>query len=215
MFGEALLRLVVAATFTALIGIDRELRAKPAGLRTNVLVGAAAATFAFVGAELFPGADPSRVAAQIVTGIGFLGGGAIFAAGARPVGLTTAAALWGAAAVGTAAGIGAFAVAGALVIVTMVALIPMDWVVARLLEEWGVRDLRVQVLVADVGGVRAVRELLDRHGFRAHPVELREVGGHVVVELLVHARPSRLRALVAELEARGDLTFIADETPRT
>lgn len=106
------LRLAVAALLSGLIGFERETRQKAAGLRTHMLVGLGAALFTLVGANAFEG-DTSRVSAQIVTGVGFLGAGAIFRQGATVRGLTTAAGLWAVAAIGMTTGAGL--VSGAIV----------------------------------------------------------------------------------------------------
>jgi putative Mg2+ transporter-C (MgtC) family protein len=108
---EALVRLAVAAVLSGLIGFEREVAQKAAGVRTHMLVGLGAALFSLLSVEAFPGSDPARVAAQVVTGIGFLGAGAIFRHGFTVRGLTTAAGLWSVAAVGMAAGIGEWQVA--------------------------------------------------------------------------------------------------------
>jgi putative Mg2+ transporter-C (MgtC) family protein len=98
-----LLQIVIAAGLGAAIGLERELGAQPAGLRTHMLVSLGAALFTLAGANL-PGSDPTRIAAQVVTGIGFLGGGAILREGATVRGLTTAASLWVTAAIGLSVG---------------------------------------------------------------------------------------------------------------
>ena len=112
---ELALRILVAAGLGGLIGFEREFADQPAGFRTHILVSLGAALFTIVGAygvEPFLGVeqtvrfDPTRVAAQVVTGIGFLGAGAILQQGVNVRGLTTAAALWVTAAVGTAVGLG-------------------------------------------------------------------------------------------------------------
>jgi len=108
---DAAVRLAIAAALSGLIGIEREVAQKAAGLRTHMLVGLGAALFSLLGVEAFAGADPARVAAQVVAGIGFLGAGAIFRHGFTVRGLTTAAGLWAAAAVGMASGIGEWEVA--------------------------------------------------------------------------------------------------------
>jgi putative Mg2+ transporter-C (MgtC) family protein len=117
-FSTIVLYLGVALVLASLIGLEREYRQKSAGLRTNALVGLGAALFVVVSKYGFfdmlqPGVslDPSRVAAQIVTGIGFIGGGIIFVKRSDVRGLTTAAGVWLTAAVGTAAGAGLLAVA--------------------------------------------------------------------------------------------------------
>ena len=117
---DAVVRLLVAAALSGVIGFEREVAQKAAGVRTHMLVGLGAGLFTLVGVTGFAGSDPARVAAQVVAGVGFLGAGAIFRSGLTVRGLTTAAGLWTAAAVGMAAGLGEFAVA---LVATGVALV--------------------------------------------------------------------------------------------
>lgn len=110
---EVIQRLLLAAGLGALVGLEREWSQKSAGLRTNTLISLGAGLFTIMSVELAggPGADPTRVASQIVTGVGFLGGGAILRTGMSVKGLTTAATIWVNAAVGIAAGAGEFRIA--------------------------------------------------------------------------------------------------------
>ncbi len=114
---EIAIRVLLAGVFGAVIGLDRELTDQPAGLRTHILVSLGSALFTMVGALAaasdITGIDPTRIAAQVVTGIGFLGAGAILRQGLSVRGLTTAAGLWVTAAVGVAVGLG-FWIAGAI-----------------------------------------------------------------------------------------------------
>src|SRR5437764_11707712 len=107
---HVLLRLVIAAGLGGAIGFERELRERQAGLRTHLVVCVGSALFTLVSAYGFSDwgvrVDPTRIAAQIVTGIGFLGAGAIIRQGLSVRGLTTAATLWLVAAIGMAAGAG-------------------------------------------------------------------------------------------------------------
>ena len=127
---EIVVRLAVAAAAGMAIGIEREMREQAAGLRTHILVALGACLFTIVsvyGFESVGGAktspvDPSRVAAQIVTGIGFLGAGAIIRHGVNIRGLTTAATLWITAAVGMAVGVGMYLATGVAVVLTIVSL---------------------------------------------------------------------------------------------
>ncbi len=101
--------MLVAGVLGGLIGLQRELAGKPAGLRTHFLVSLGCALFTVASLEGFPGADPARVAAGIVTGVGFLGAGAIIRGGEGiVVGLTTAASVWAVAAIGLAIGAGLY-----------------------------------------------------------------------------------------------------------
>ena len=121
---DVALRLLLAAGLGAAIGIERELRRKPAGLRTNILIALGAALFTIISLSLAPGGGSSdRIAAQIVTGIGFLGGGAILRHRDSVHGLTTAATIWVNAAVGMAAGTGQFRVAIAATVLTLGVLV--------------------------------------------------------------------------------------------
>ena len=104
--GEILLRLAVVVVLCGAIGLEREAREQTAGLRTHVIVGLGSALFTLVSAYGFTASthvDPTRIAAQIVSGIGFLGGGMILRYGMSVRGVTTAAALWISAAIGMAA----------------------------------------------------------------------------------------------------------------
>jgi putative Mg2+ transporter-C (MgtC) family protein len=106
---EALFRLLVAGAVAALVGIEREREGKPAGARTYGLVAMGSATFTVVGMYAFGEGDPAaRIAAQIVTGIGFIGAGTILHMRRRVVGLTTAAGMWVAAGIGMAIGSGLY-----------------------------------------------------------------------------------------------------------
>lgn len=118
---ESVLRLVLAAALGALVGFQREHENKPAGLRTHMVVCVGACLFCLVSIYGFGEmSDPSRIAAQVVTGIGFIGAGTIIFLSRQHivVGLTTAATVWSVAAVGLAVGAGLYvlALAGALVI---------------------------------------------------------------------------------------------------
>lgn len=104
---QMFLRLLIAVVLGALVGYERERAGKPAGVRTHGMVSLGAALFAVVSIHGFGGtSDPARVAAQIVTGIGFLGAGAILHQRSNVHGLTTAASLWVTAAIGLAVGVG-------------------------------------------------------------------------------------------------------------
>jgi len=132
---EVLLRLALAAVLGAAIGLERELREREAGLRTHLLVSLGSALFTIVSAYGFHSflasgasvvrADPTRIAAQIVTGIGFLGAGAIIRQGLSVRGLTTAATLWVVAAIGLASGAGYYSAAVATTVLVIVSLWPL------------------------------------------------------------------------------------------
>jgi len=128
---EMVLRLLLATALGAIIGYQRERAGKPAGLRTHILICVGAALFTIASLYGFGGAfggvvDPSRVAAGIVAGIGFIGAGAIIRRGEGVIeGLTTAATIWVVAAIGLAAGAGLYLVSAVTTaLVTIVLLLP-------------------------------------------------------------------------------------------
>ena len=134
-------RLLLATLLGSLVGLEREVHDHPAGMRTHLLVSLGAATFTVVSIYGFlslagePGIgpiDPTRVAAQVVSGIGFLGAGAIIKYGTSIRGLTTAGSLWATAAVGMAAGTGQAGVAVAGTAIVLFSLWPLNWIVDRL-----------------------------------------------------------------------------------
>jgi len=123
--GELIRRLLTATLLGALLGLEREIQQKSAGLRTNILIAVGSALFTLTSQQIGEpfGGDPGRIAAQIVTGIGFLGAGAIIHRGSGVEGLTTAAAIWVNAAVGVAAGSGEYHLAFIGTGITLTALL--------------------------------------------------------------------------------------------
>jgi putative Mg2+ transporter-C (MgtC) family protein len=121
---EMVLRLLLAATLGAIIGFQRERAGKAAGLRTHILICVGAALFTIASLYGFGfGVDPSRVAAGIVTGIGFLGAGAILhRQGGIVEGLTTAATIWAVAGIGLAVGAGLYLVSAVTMVITLAVL---------------------------------------------------------------------------------------------
>ncbi|MCS7088656.1 MAG: MgtC/SapB family protein [Thermoflexales bacterium] len=124
------LRVLAGAVLCALIGVERERHGHAAGLRTHMLVGLGAALFTALSFYAFPGSDTARVAAQVVSGIGFLGAGAILQRRDRyhMHGLTTAASIWASAAIGMACGAALYVIAALtalLVVVVLAVLAPL------------------------------------------------------------------------------------------
>ncbi len=146
-------RLLIAAILGAVIGIEREIHDHPAGIRTHLLVALGSALFTVLSIVGFPSADgsatdPSRVAAQIVTGIGFLGAGAILKYGPTVRGLTTAASLWAAAGIGMAAGAGLPVLGVSATVIVVVSLWPLRMLSERLVVATPSR-LHVRVLLRE------------------------------------------------------------------
>ena len=142
-------RLLLAAVLGAAVGIEREIHDHPAGIRTHLLVSLGSGLFTVLSVVGFPSADgsatdPSRVAAQIVTGIGFLGAGAILKYGPTVRGLTTAASLWATAGIGMAAGAGLPVLGLTATVIVLVSLWPLRLLSERL-ELAAPRRLHVRI----------------------------------------------------------------------
>ncbi|MBM3940003.1 MAG: MgtC/SapB family protein [SAR202 cluster bacterium] len=119
-------RLLIATVLGLAIGLERETARKPAGLRTIALVSLGAAAFTVASVYGLEGLDPARIAAGVVTGVGFLGAGAIWRSGDTVSGITTATTIWAAAAIGLLAGMGMLvsAVLTAAIVLVVLRLLP-------------------------------------------------------------------------------------------
>ena len=183
---EALLRLALAAVLGGLIGVERELREREAGLRTHLLVSLGSALFTISSAYGFHAflasgqsvvrADPTRIAAQIVTGIGFLGAGAIIREGISVRGLTTAASLWVVAANGMAAGAGYYSAAVISTALVLIALYPLRIVAYRILRRFRPEDGRLLVELPAGHSPGEVIDEVERAGARIDSIEVSQEG---------------------------------------
>jgi putative Mg2+ transporter-C (MgtC) family protein len=211
---ESLLRLALAAVLGGLIGVERELREREAGLRTHLLVALGSALFTIVGAYGFHAflasgqavvrADPTRIAAQIVTGIGFLGAGAIIRQGLSVRGLTTAATLWVVAAVGLAAGAGYYSAAVSTTALVLIALYPLRIVAFRILSRFRPEDGRLLIELPLGEPPGSVIDAIEQTGARIGSIEVSQEGDRRRLELdLALSRDTaapRLVARIAEIE---------------
>lgn len=165
--GLQLSELGLAFVLSALVGVEREIRQKSAGLRTHTLVGVSAALFMLISKYGFMDVladgkvilDPSRVAAQVVSGIGFIGGGVIFMRRDVVRGLTTAASIWFTAALGTACGAGLFALALATMVGYCIVMLAFPLLVRRLPRS---RKLATEIQISYEGGQGLMRKILIR-----------------------------------------------------
>ena len=211
-------RLLVASVLGAAIGLERELHAHPAGMRTHLLVSLGSAAFTVLSIFFFetPAApngsiptDPSRIAAQIVSGIGFLGAGAILKYGTSVRGLTTAASLWATAGVGMAAGAGAWFVAVVTTVLIVFSLGPLNWVISRLrLRGQDLFRLRVQA-----GRLEALGEIsrtLTQHKIEIAGVNSQRLGkGRYEIELELRPPPgTKHEAIVAAVSSVADVEIL-------
>src|SRR5438876_6346411 len=143
------LRLLLAAVLGGLIGIEREIRVKPAGLRTNILICVGSTLFMSLSTQVAKvlGGDPTRIAAQIISGIGFVGAGAVLQSHGFVLGLTTAATIWVVAGVGMALGSGMYLVALFTTAMSLVTLYFLSFVEDRI---QGRRSYSYALVVSDL-----------------------------------------------------------------
>jgi len=209
-WGDNFLRLAVAAALGGAIGFERELRDREAGFRTHMLVCVGSALFTIVSAYGFREfltagdqvirADPTRIAAQIVTGIGFLGAGAIIRQGLSVRGLTTAATLWVAAAIGIAAGAGYYSGAVAATAVTLFALWPLRIGAHRVFER--LRPDEKTLLLELRAGTQMSKlfDFLDARHTRADSFQVEDEQDRRVVTLTLDNASHDLLAELSDLE---------------
>lgn len=179
-FTEALL-LVLAFALSAVVGLERERRLKSAGLRTHTLVGVGSAVFTLVSAYGFQAAtgpdavvDPSRIAAQIVSGIGFLGAGVIFVRKDAVAGLTTAASIWSTAAIGMACGAGAPLLAVMATAIHLVTVWGLGRLGARIRPEPSTLVFKVRYRSGH-GALRSILALAAESGFEAVVTQTKDI----------------------------------------
>jgi putative Mg2+ transporter-C (MgtC) family protein len=204
-----LLRLSVAAALGGAIGVERELRERQAGLRTHLVVCVGSALFTIVSAYGFRDflvhggslvrTDPTRIAAQIVSGIGFLGAGAIIRQGLSVRGLTTAATLWLVAAIGMASGAGYY---DAAVIATLGALLtlgPLRIVAYRVIHRYRPETDRLLVEIPAGGSPGAVLEAIERRGGRVVGLEIEQEGDRRSIAVDVELRGVNAPLIVSDV----------------
>jgi putative Mg2+ transporter-C (MgtC) family protein len=206
---DLLARLLVAGILGGAIGAERELREHDAGLRTHMLVAVGAALFTIVSAYAWTDFnfsarngityDPTRIAAQIVTGIGFLGAGAIIRQGLSVRGLTTAASLWVVAAIGMASGAGYYPGALVATIVVLVSLWPLRILAHRLFERIRPGELRLEVELRANESPSVLLESLETRGVAVRAFEVEDVRDRRRVALEVRVEDVQPEAVTAEL----------------
>ena len=183
---EVVLRIVLAAALGGAIGLERELREREAGLRTHLLVSVGAALFTMVSAYAWTDwrfsneegvvFDPTRIAAQVVTGIGFLGAGAIIRQGLSVKGLTTAATLWVVAAIGMAAGVGYYWAALVTTALVLLSLWPLRILAFRLSARTRHEGGRLAVVLPAGTSAVSVLEAVENAGADVSSLEFDEEG---------------------------------------
>jgi putative Mg2+ transporter-C (MgtC) family protein len=193
------------------VGAERELADQPAGLRTHMLLTIGACLFTLVSAYGFGGsADPSRLAAQIVTGIGFLGGGAIVRYGLTIRGLTTAASIWATASIGVAVGAGRYLLATGGTLLVVVTLFGLR-AVRDVLRRWSVSREEFVLSTRPGFNVELIAEVARREQVAVRGLERQETdsGGRIVLvaKLPPRYRPERLIDALTRLEGVREIEW--------
>ena len=219
---QLLLRIGVAALLGGAIGLERNIHRRQAGFRTHLIVATASATFMVVSAQFLwfqhyvPGnlvaVDTSRIAASVVAGVGFLGGGSILRTGATVQGLTTAAALWLVAAVGLCCGSGMFqegVFATALGLLSLTAL--------RFLEDKHMTRRKITLTLEDVAApIESITVCVDRLGAQILSLDYhRDIGARRITVTfdLVVSDSLKLPALISTLEQLAGLQDVQIRAP--
>jgi putative Mg2+ transporter-C (MgtC) family protein len=201
---DIVLRVVLAALLGGAIGLERELRDREAGLRTHLLVSVGAALFTMVSAYAWTDwqfsqrdglvFDPTRIAAQVVTGIGFLGAGAIIRQGLSVKGLTTAATLWVVAAIGMAAGVGYYEAAFVTTALVLLSLWPLRVAAYRLSARTRPEEGHLAVDLPAGASAVSVLEAAEKAGAEVTSLEFEEEGDRRRIDLRVRLGRSKSAA---------------------
>jgi putative Mg2+ transporter-C (MgtC) family protein len=209
---DVVVRLLVATVLGGMVGLEREASDQSAGLRTHIAVALGAALFGVVStlgfvefdrprSETVLQADVTRVASNVVVGVGFLGAGVIFRHRNSIKNLTTAASLWAVAAIGLASGVGdptTAAVATAILLLSLVVLRPVRTLVRH---RWAKRSVIVTVHLAEGADPAPVVAAFERAEVESGPVELRKSEGRLALSAGVTAAPDALLAWMTRLSA--------------
>jgi putative Mg2+ transporter-C (MgtC) family protein len=194
-------KLCIAVLLGGAIGLEREIVGKPAGLRTNILIAVGSTLITIMSVRFATGdhADPSRVAAQIVTGVGFLGAGSILQSRASVIGLTTAATIWAVAGIGIAIGEGyvPIAIAATLIILLCLTLL-------RPLEGWTVKrreHLRLELVLHGETAAAGVLGELTKRGIEVEYSAAHKAGTAIEMEIACVAKPRGNGELLTSLLA--------------
>jgi putative Mg2+ transporter-C (MgtC) family protein len=209
-YHEILIRLLFAALLGAAIGVERDVHRRPAGVRTSMFVCMATALFTILSGEIahaMSDTSGTRIASNIVQGIGFLGAGAILKEGGTLVGLTTAATIFAEAAIGMAAGGGFYAVAATATAIVLFGLFALAWVAERF-------DLRSRTVLFRFTTDHArsvaseIQQLLVEMNVLQQHLRVSMAGGNSVVEFEVEVSHRQQQRIVEQLHREGVITEV-------
>ncbi|HXI82160.1 MAG TPA: MgtC/SapB family protein [Verrucomicrobiae bacterium] len=216
-------RMLIAAILGAAIGLEREIHEHPAGMRTHLLVALGSAIFTVLSIYGFEGiaangvaatVDPTRIAAQVVSGIGFLGAGAILKYGTSIRGLTTAASLWTAAAIGMAAGAGEWVIAAVGTLIVIVSLWPLNALVERI-HRPGTKAIKLRLEVGRLEALGDVSRLLSDRRVEMAGINSQRLGkSRYEVELELRFPPNaRPQDVIGAITSIPDVDLLESASP--
>ncbi|HHX77774.1 MAG TPA: MgtC/SapB family protein [Firmicutes bacterium] len=234
-FGSMLFRLFLAVLFGGLVGYERERHGRPAGLRTHILVCLGSAlimivsAYGFLDESFYPLADPSRIASQVVSGIGFLGAGTIMRQGVNIRGLTTAASLWVVAAIGLSVGLGFYKEALVTTVLVLTSLYVLAAVEKLIVPSRNVVDMDI-VVIDEPGIIGKIGGILGEKGINITKINLSESeyqetynADIIAIELMLKLPPNlKIDELlgtlmeqdkVLEINWRGDNAYLRRRKP--
>jgi putative Mg2+ transporter-C (MgtC) family protein len=220
---EIVARVVLAAALGGAIGLERELREREAGLRTHLLVSVGAALFTMVSAYAWTDwhfsnrsgvvFDPTRIAAQVVSGIGFLGAGAIIRQGLSVRGLTTAATLWVVAAIGMASGVGYYEAAVVTTALVLVSLWPLRLLAYRMSIRFRPEEGRLAVELPSGASAVSVLDAVERAGANVTGLEFQDEGDRRRVDLRIRLGTERTAAELIDALTEAEAVRVARWNP--
>src|SRR5215468_2616615 len=202
------LKLLLAAILGGIIGIEREIRDKPAGLRTNILICVGSALFMSISTKVAEilGGDPTRIAAQIISGIGFLGAGAVLHSHGFVLGLTTAATIWVVAGVGMALGSGMYTVAVFTTVMSLITLYFLSFIEDKI---QGRKSYSYALVVTDLSqALASINRVLQESSVAAASFNFKKKAGHYRVWFnLLIPRETNLK-IIQRLSAIPEITQV-------
>jgi putative Mg2+ transporter-C (MgtC) family protein len=205
LFSKTLVRLTLAAILGGVIGLERELKHRPAGLRTNMFICFGAAMYTVLSLELATGSDATRIASQIIPGIGFIGAGSILREKGSVTGLTTAATIFVVASIGMAAGGGLYLLAIFATLLLFAALEVLGWIERR----FNLKPVLVNYIIVSHKGpdviVGEINKALEEQGKVLSGMRLSRINGKEKIVFSVGATHSEHKELMACLRQSDDL----------
>jgi len=209
---DMIARLLLATFLTGLIGFEREATGKSAGLRTHAMVGFGAALFTIVSIAGFAEGDPGRVAAQIVTGIGFLGAGAIWRSEDRVRGLTTAAGLWAAAAIGMGIASGLLLLGTLGTLITLGVLLGLRRIDIAIARRTAIAPQQIGVTIDHVDRIKQVIKMVERVDDSVDEISFERTPDGTGV-LVIAVEPDRTKMISEMVQSMKGVTKVEVMSP--